>query len=270
MTKGANPSASESAQQLFGFYPESSTNKNSRFIVSENSFIQQHVDKSEDDDNFEITPRFINTILREELPKRVHRLLDSLHTTVLASPWVLPRQFTTSPLSLSSYVGLPNDIKTSVHLSGPKLRVICHTLCILDKSSYALKGFSDYTTIGQSWLMKMFGLIFSTVGDVQSFYLMNGVDHPHLIVKGLSGWLRRDQNQLHKSTSSDISITYALVHMLVRSVIHYQYLHSNGLELAPIASTQATPFNQDIVRPLQEYLFGQSHDRFTTATNLIG
>lgn len=194
MSKGANPSASKSAQKIFGFSPESATSKNSNFVVLENSLIQQHVDKSVDNDDFEITARFINTVLREEIPRRVYRLLDSLHTAALASPWVLPCRFSTSPPALWAYQSSPNIITTSTPHSAPKLRVLCSILSVLDKSGSALKGFSDHTTVNQSWLLKMFGIIFSPVGEVQSFAVMNTVAEPTALSKSLVNWLRRDQN----------------------------------------------------------------------------
>ncbi|KAF8595241.1 P-loop containing nucleoside triphosphate hydrolase protein [Ceratobasidium sp. AG-I] len=270
MTKGANPSSSKSAQQLIGFSPESTTSKSSNFTVSENSFMQHHVEKSVDDDGFEITPRFVNTILREELPKRVHKLLDSLHTAALASPWVLPCHYSTSPLLPSLRRHPPDSIITSIQHSSPKLRVMCSILSVFDKSSSGFKGFSDYTIAGQSWLLKLFGIVFSTTGETQSFSVLNTVAEPVSIAKCLSSWLRRDQNQLRKAAASDISITHALIHMLVRSAIYHEFLQSLGVELTLIDSTQESLFNLEIVRPLQDFLFGRSYNRFTIATSLLG
>ncbi|KAG8735089.1 hypothetical protein FRC10_011007 [Ceratobasidium sp. 414] len=270
MVNGSDQSTSKVAQKLLGFSPDTSTGKTPTFNVSESSLIHHSTNKSADDDELGISARTINSTIREELPKRVYRLLDSMHTAALASPWVLPRRIKTSPLVPSSHLHSPNKITTSSLYSAPKLQVICKILQVLDLSNTSLRRFSDHTTTDQLWLRRMFGIICSATGEVQSLTVLSTASDSAAIAKCLPDWLRRDQNQLRKAEASDTSITHALIHMLVRSAVYYEFLEERGVSVTPIGPVQNTSFDLEVIRPLQSFLFSHNYDRLATATTFLG
>ncbi|KAG9121518.1 hypothetical protein FRC07_002483 [Ceratobasidium sp. 392] len=122
MANGSNQSASKLAQKLFGFSSNSSASGTSTFTLLESSWIHHYLSKSEDDDN--VSASAINSIIREELPKLLYRMVDSLHTAALTSPWVLPRRLSSSPPVLASHRHSPQQIMSSSSFSAPKLQVI--------------------------------------------------------------------------------------------------------------------------------------------------
>ncbi|KAG9100907.1 hypothetical protein FS749_011852 [Ceratobasidium sp. UAMH 11750] len=125
IVNGLDQSASKLAQKVLGFSPDASTGKTSTFIVFESSLIYHHINKSADQDELGVSAHSINSVIREELPKRLYRLLDSMHTAALTSPWVLPCRITTSPPALSSHRHSSNKITTSSLYSALKLQVLC-------------------------------------------------------------------------------------------------------------------------------------------------
>ncbi|KAG8680120.1 hypothetical protein FRC08_016520, partial [Ceratobasidium sp. 394] len=269
MVNGSDQSASKLAQKVLGFSPDASTGKTSAFIVFESSLIYHHINKSADEDELGVSAHSINSVIREELPKRLYRLLDSMHTAALASPWVLPPRITTSPPALSSHRHSPNKITTSSLYSAPKLQVLCKTLRVLDLTSTSLRGFRDHTIADQLWLLRMLGIICSATGEVQSLSVLSTVSDSASIAKCLPDWLRRDQNQLRKAEASDTSVTHALAHMLVRSAVYYEFLEERGASVTPMGPAQDTSFDLEVIRPLQSLLFGHNYDRLTTGTNLL-
>ncbi|KDN40492.1 hypothetical protein RSAG8_08112, partial [Rhizoctonia solani AG-8 WAC10335] len=123
-----NPSTSKHAQKLLGFSSDSSESTIPAFTVSESSLIYHRANKSNEDDELSISANEINSIIREELSKRLHSLLDSMHTAALASPWAMPRRYSASPHAITlTRSGVYNEL---LQPSG-----ILHVSTVLDSTT---------------------------------------------------------------------------------------------------------------------------------------
>ncbi|CAE6436866.1 unnamed protein product [Rhizoctonia solani] len=265
----SNPSTSKLTQKLLGFSPNSPASK--AFRVSENSLIYHRVNKSEDDedDGLGVPANDINTIVRTELPKRLYGLLDSTHTAALASPWALPRRYSTSPPTVKLHQGSGKMI-TSTGCSTPKLQVVSKIIHVLDTStSRGMKKFPDLTVIGQLWLERTFNILFSATGEVQSCSALSDLADSGVIAKCLRDWLQRDLNQLHSAQVSDTSITHGLLHMLTRSGMYYEFLQPSSILHVSITRNPSSSFNSNIIQPLQTLLFGRDRNRLNQAVQLL-
>ncbi|CAE6472733.1 unnamed protein product, partial [Rhizoctonia solani] len=265
----SNPSTLKLAQKLLGFSPDSSDTKTSNFTVSESSLIYHRIKTSDEDHEVKVSASDINTVIREELPKRLYGLLDSMHTAALGSPWVLPRRYSTSPPVRTFHQG-SDKLITSSDYSTPKLRVLCKILGVLDISTRrGIKKSPDLMTVDQLWLQRILGILCSATGEVQSFSALSNMAEPHAVAKCLQDWLQRDLNQLRTAQASDTSVTHTLLHMLTRSGIHNELLQPLGLSPASIIPNQASLPNSDVIRPLQTLLFGRDRERLNQAVQLL-
>ncbi|KAG8731048.1 hypothetical protein FRC11_005260, partial [Ceratobasidium sp. 423] len=266
----SNPSTLKLAQKLLGFSPDSPATKNPTFTVSENSLIYHRTNTSNEDDEVEVSSNDINVAIREELPKRLYGLLDSMHTAALASPWVLPRRYSASPPILTFHQG-SDKLITSSDCSRPKLRVLCKILDVLDTSTRrGMKKFPDLTTVDQLWLQRVFGVLCSATGEVQSFSALSSIAESQAVAKCLQGWLQRDLSQLRTVQATDTSVTHTLLHMFTRSGIHNEFLQPTGLSCASGLLNTTSLHNSDIIRPLQTLLFGRDRERLNQAVQLLG
>ncbi|QRW10326.1 glycoside hydrolase family 39 protein [Ceratobasidium sp. AG-Ba] len=269
----SNASDSEVAQKLLGFSPNGSKGKKKRvkYTVFECSLLHQPVQGMLDDDDEDgISAAYINQFLREELPKRLIRLVEVLNTNALRSPWVQPRRFSTSPLSSALYRSNPAGVLTSNDYLGSKLQVLCKIIEVLDMTKTSLgRGFSDLTVSGQSWLYQAFALLFSATGEVQSLSVISTLPTRALTSKCLSDWLRRDQNVLRRSKAATSSVSHGLAHMLLRSGIYHELLRPHSEPLAAISTCQDSLFEAEVIYPLQQLLFSVDSSRFSGATKLL-
>ncbi|CAE7144637.1 unnamed protein product [Rhizoctonia solani] len=266
-----NPSSLKLAQTLLGFSPDSSRLiiQGSAFIVSENSLIHRHAKKIYEDGEDDLVGSAINAIIRDELPKRRYALLDSLHTAALASSWAMPRRYSSSPLAVTLRQN-SHLLVTSSDWSMPKLRVVCKILDVLDVStSRGMKKFSDLAVIDQLWLQRIFGIVCSATGEVQSFSALSNVADADHMAKCLRDWLQRDLGQLITQQLSDTSITHALLHMLTRSGVHHELLRPTGLSHVSIVLDSNSSLSSNVLRPLRVFLFGHDRDRLNQAVGLL-
>ncbi|CAE6496461.1 unnamed protein product [Rhizoctonia solani] len=264
-----NPSASDLAQQLLGFSPDASAITTPTFTVSENSLIYRRANKPNEGDEPSVSAHEINPIIREELSKRLHGLLDSMHTAALASHWVTPRRYSSSPPAVTLHQD-SGKLVTSSDWSMPKLWVICRILDVLNVStSRAMKKYADLTVVEQLWLHRVFGVVCSATGEVQSFSALSNVADSGTIAKSLRDWLQRDCSQLVTEQESDISITHALLHMLTRSGVHNELLQPSGLSHVSIVLDSTASLSSNIIRPLRAFLFGRDNGRLNQVVQLL-
>ncbi|CAE6496666.1 unnamed protein product [Rhizoctonia solani] len=264
-----NPSTSKHAQKLLGFSSDSSESTIPAFTVSESSLIYHRANKSNEDDELSISANEINSIIREELSKRLHSLLDSMHTAALASPWAMPRRYSASPPAVTLHQD-SDQLITSSDWTIPKLRVMCKILDVLNVStSQGMKKFPDLTAIDQLWLQRIFGTVCSATGEVQSFSALGNVADLGTIAKCLQDWLQRDLSQLFTEQASDTSITHALVHMLTRSGVYNELLQPSGILHVSTVLDSTTSLSSNVIRPLRAFLFGRDKGRLNQAVQLL-
>ncbi|CAE6542887.1 unnamed protein product [Rhizoctonia solani] len=264
-----SPSTSTLAQKLLGFSSNLLTVGAPTFTVSESSLIYRRTNNPNEDDEIEVSTSEMNAIIREELSKRLYSLLDSMHTSALASTWAMPRSYSSSPLA----VALRQDsskLSTSSDWVTPKLRVICKILGVLEMSkNQSGKKNPDLTIVDQLWLQRIFGVVCSATGEIQSFSVLNSVADSVAIAKFFRDWLHRDFNQLVTEQASDTSVTHALLHMLTRSRIHNELLQPSGLSHVSIVLDSASSLSSNIIRPLRALLFGRDQDRLNQAVEFL-
>ncbi|KAH7337230.1 P-loop containing nucleoside triphosphate hydrolase protein [Rhizoctonia solani] len=267
----SNPSSSKLAQKLLGFSSDSSASKaTTTFTVSESSLIYNRHKKSDEGEELGVPTSDINASIRAELPKRLYRLLDSVHTAALASPWVLPRRYSASPPVVKLHQDL-EKLVTSTDCSRPKLQVVCKILHVLDTSTRrGMKNFPDLTIIDQLWLERTFTILCSATGEVQACSALNNLADSGIIAKCLRDWLHRDSNQLRSAQASDTSITHALLHMLTRSGMYHEFFQPSSILHVPIVLNLSSSFNSNIIQPLQTFLFGRDRSRLNQAVQLLG
>ncbi|CEL56912.1 TPR and ankyrin repeat-containing protein 1 OS=Mus musculus GN=Trank1 PE=2 SV=3 [Rhizoctonia solani AG-1 IB] len=265
----SNPSGSQLSQKLLGFSAGSKIMKTASFIVSESSLIYRHTNKSNDNEELTLTAGEINSIIRQELPKRIHGLLDSVHTTALTSPWVSPLRYSTSPPA-TTFSRKAGRLTTSNDSSTPKLRVLCDILAVLDTSTtQSMRQFPDLTLVDQLWLQRLLGVLCSATGEILSFSLIKEASDSVVYEKSLKDWLQRDLSQLQTAQMSGATITHGLLHMLVRSAVYHEFLQPRGLLAAAVPRNPNSSFNSTIIQPLQELLFGQEYGRLDQAIQLL-
>lgn len=245
------PSALMKAQKLLGFSPsETSDDVLQTFDVLEGSLIHQQLSKSKKDDETEASASEVDTIIRDELPLRLHKMLDSLHAAALVSPWTQPRRFSASPpaplIRSSSNIFVSNDNFS------PKLHVLCKMIGVLDMPKP-----KDLTIIDQQWLYRMFGIMYPTSGEISPLSSLSSAPDSDDISTNLRNWLQRDWGQVRNAGASDVSITHLMLHLMVRSALHSELFEDEApanLQLGPIRDAI---FSSRMVNPLQG-LFSKS------------
>lgn len=264
IAESIQPSASTLAQKLLGFSIQSPGSKSATSgIVQDGSLIYQRINNSSDDDDGDestkqVSSKKIDSIIREELSKRLYAMLDSLHNAALASHWTQPLRFSSSPAK-PSLRQVPNGIITSDDMRTPKIHVLCKILGVLATTNAAASR--DYTVLDQQWLQRMFRIIYPISGEVGWFYVLHAVPNSDKTAACLRAWLRREWEQLRKREASDGSLTHHLLYSMIRSALCDEFLgQGHGLHESELARYA---FNDSLIQPLRRSFSGR--DRFSQA-----
>ncbi|CAE6340573.1 unnamed protein product [Rhizoctonia solani] len=263
ITEASRPCASQLAQKLLGFTPiEASSSPSGAFQALRGSLIAYQISTA----TTSVSGDDINAIVRAELPKRLHAILETIHTVSPRLSHIQPRLSGSIPAARASFWSTPATFDKD---PGAKLLILSKIIGILDVSKLkTADGLCDYTTVGHQWLGRTFQTTHPTTGVIEEFGSGVEMHDNGTVPKRIQAWLEHDWEGLSKSgdTSAD-SITDILLHFLVRSNLLIQ-LSLNITWALPIAMPNSS-LKTKFIWPLQKLDRNREFDRVQGAVGAM-
>ncbi|KAH7325422.1 hypothetical protein B0J17DRAFT_681298 [Rhizoctonia solani] len=252
-------------QRLLGFTPiESVEPPHDTYQTVRASFITHHQKLK---DPSPIAGGLVDSIVHEELPKRLHSFLGHFHTAIFNSPYVRPKISNTTPAERLSFW-------TPTVMSSERSAVKLHLLRVILRALDAVEFINttdqcDYTTVGHHWLGRMFEALYLATGELEQIGTVGSLGAVSTDDQ-LREWLARDWVQLRNSDNSSVDLgTPVLLHFLVRSGLQAQLFDRGVQWFASMGAIFNSNLETRFIKPLQQFFRSQNFNRISEAINAL-